>query len=488
MIEIAPEARVKLFRPKSIFQLILISFALVLLPLIVALLYAASSVDKLAAQSQLVISHAVTATETGRMLVKQITVMERNLRQYQVLGDKVLLQAYEDNRSKFVETLVSLAKLPLPDSLRHLLNQLAFDETDFYAQVHNQQNKLRSINVSERLALLDQQAQQILLHAQRLIDTELANTQAEAQQTQQALFWLIAALVPAMLLLVAFLIALINRPLRRMDDAIRRLGAGDFSIELKIEGPRDLEQLGERLDWMRSRLMEVEADKKRFLQHISHELKTPLTTIREGSELLAEEIPGELSPQQREVVDLLRENSLQLQKLIEGLLTYNAATRNAVLDLQPLRFDTLVNEVVGEYKLSLMARRLWFELELAEVPVVADVQKLRIIIDNLLSNAVKFSPNQGRIKVSLSSDAGYAVLDVQDQGPGIPPEQQEKIFEAFYQGDTAYTSHVNGTGLGLSIVWEYLHAHGGMIEVLDDGSAGAHLRIQLPLQQELVSG
>ncbi len=478
----------KLFRPKSIFQLILISFALVLLPLIVALLYAASSVDKLAAQSQLLISHAVKASETGRMLVEQITVMERNLRQYQVLADVVLLQVYEGNRSKFVESLASLAELPLPDSLRDLVNQLAIDEAGFYAQIQTAQNDLRSINVSEALMLFDKQAQQILLQSQRLIDEEVANTQAEAQQTQHHLFWLVAALVPVMLLLAAFLIILISRPLRRLDDAIRRLGAGDFSVALSLEGPRDLEQLGERLDWMRNRLMEVEADKKRFLQHISHELKTPLTTIREGSELLAEEIPGALTSQQREVVGLMHQNSLQLQKLIEDLLTYNSATRNAVLNLESLRFDVLVSEVIAEYKLSLMARRLWFEVELAEVSVVADMAKLRIIIDNLLSNAVKFSPNKGRIKISLSSEAGYAVLDVQDQGPGIALEQQEKIFEAFYQGTTSYTSHVNGTGLGLSIVWEYLHAHGGMIEVVDEGQAGAHMRIQLPLQQEKVSG
>ena len=478
----------KLFHPKSIFQLILISFALVVLPLIAALLYAASSVDKLAAQSQLVISHAVKASETGQKLLEQITVMERNLRQYQVLTDEVLLQVYEANRGKFVETLGSLAELSLPEPLRQLVNQLGLDEADFYAQVQALKNDVRSINVSEALAVLDRQAQQILLKSQHLIDDEVANTQAEARQTQHNLFLLIAALVPAMLLLVGFLITLINRPLRRLDDGIRRLGAGDFSVALKLDGPRDLEQLGERLDWMRGRLMEVEADKKRFLQHISHELKTPLTTLREGSELLAEEIPGALTSQQREVVELLQQNSLQLQKLIEDLLTYNTATHNAALNLQSLRFDELISEVVDKYKLSVMARRLWFEVELAEVSVMADMAKLRIIIDNLLSNAVKFSPNKGRIKISLSSEAGYAVLDVQDQGPGIAPEQQEKIFEAFYQGTNSYTSHVKGTGLGLSIVWEYLHAHGGMIEVVDEGLAGAHIRIHLPLQQENLLG
>ena len=477
----------KLFHPKSIFQLILISFALVVLPLIAALLYAASSVDRLAAQSQQVITHAVKASETGQKLLEQMTVMERNLRQYQVLADAVLLQVYEANRDNFIKSLASLAELPLPESLRQRVNQLAWDESDFYARVQTLKNDLRSLDVSAAFSVLNKQAQQILLQSQQLIDTEVANTQAEAEQTQHNLFWLIAALVPAMLLLVAFLIVVINRPLRRLDDGIRRLGAGDFSVVLKLEGPRDLEQLGERLDWMRGRLMEVEADKKRFLQHISHELKTPLTTLREGSELLAEEIPGALTSQQREVVELLQQNSLQLQKLIEDLLTYNTATRDAMLNLQSLRFDELISDVVDEYKLSVMARRLWFEVELAEVSVMADMAKLRVIVDNLLSNAVKFSPNKGRIKISLSSDAGYAVLDVQDQGPGIAPAQQEKIFEAFYQGTSSYTSHVNGTGLGLSIVWEYLHAHGGMIEVVDE-AAGAHMRIQLPLQQENLLG
>lgn len=481
------KVRVKLFRSKSILHLILVGFAVVALPLIVALLYAAASVDKLVAQSQQVISHAVKATEDGGILVAQMTAMERNLRQYQILNDEMLLQVYQGNRKKFVETLANMSELSLPVSLRNLLGQLTLDEASFYNSVLAQQNNLDKINVSDTFAVLARQAQQILSQSQRLIDEGVANTQTSAQQAQQNLFWQASMLVPAVLLLVAFFIALISRPLRRMDDAIRRLGTGDFSVALNLEGPRDLEQLGERLDWMRTRLMEVDEDKMRFLRHISHELKTPLTTIREGSELLAEEIPGELTTQQREIVELLRQNSLQLQRLIEDLLNYNSATRNPALNLQPLRLDELVMELIDEYKVSVMARRLWFEVELAEITIAADPEKMRVIIDNLLSNAVKFSPNQGRIKIKLSPESGNAILDVQDQGPGITIEQQDKIFDAFYQGSATYTGHVSGTGLGLSIVREYLHAHGGMIDVVNDGGVGTRMRVCLPLQQELAA-
>ena len=477
----------KIFRPKSILQLILIGFAVVALPLIVALLYAAVSVDKLALQSQRLISGAVKATEGGRVLVDQITEMERNLRQYQVLGDEKLLHVYEDNRAVFTKTLTSLSILPLPDALRHLSNHLTEEEARFHADLPNDQAALKKLDVSESFEKLADQAQQIVVLSQRLIDEEMDKSLDSAQQAQRNLFWQASTLVPVVLLLLAIVVVLIRQPLRRLDEAIRRLGGGDFSFALKLEGPRDLEQLGERLDWMRTRLMEVEEDKKRFLRHISHELKTPLTSIREGSELLAEEIPGILTGQQREIVELLHQNGIQLQKLIEDLLDYNAATRNPGLNLQSLRLDKLVDALIDEYKVAVMAKRLWFEVDLVEVTLEADAEKLRIILDNLLSNAVKFSPNQGRIKIKVSRDEMGAVLDVQDEGPGISVEQREKVFDAFYQGSAPYTGHVSGSGLGLSIVREYLHMHDGTIEVVSDNGKGAHMRVRLPLQQELKS-
>lgn len=422
------------------------------------------------------------------MLAEQITVMERNLRQYQVLGDEALLRVYEANRARFAETIASLSDLSLPEDLQQVLARLRGEEFQFYNLIHERQDSLRNLDVAETFARLAELAQQSLMQSQRLIDTQVERTQGSAQQAQRTLFWLASALVPAVLVLLGFVVVLIRRPLRRLDEAIHRLGAGDFSVPLQLEGPRDLEQLGERLDWMRTRLMEVEEDKQRFLRHISHELKTPLTSIREGSELLAEEIPGPLSPQQREIADLLRQNGQQLQKLIEDLLNYNAATYSLRLNLEPLRLDELVNMVIADYRVAVMSRRLWFEVNLAEVGVVADAEKLRVVIDNLLSNAVKFSPPQGRIRVGLSCREGWALLDVEDQGPGVPAGQRERIFDAFYQGGASYTGHVAGSGLGLSIVREYLHAHGGSVEVVNDGRPGAHLRARLPLQQETETG
>ncbi len=478
----------KPFRPNSIIQLILAGFTLAVLPLMVALLYAVVSVGRLAEQSERVVSHAVKATQGSRALIEQITLMERNVRQYQVLGDEVLFQAYEENRKQYVMTLKWLDELPLPGPLRQLLGQLMVDEANFYGYLHAG----AELNVPQQLAQelfssLAIKAQLVLEQSQALIDAEVEKNRDSAQQTQHNLLMQASALIPLVLLLLIFFVVVITRPLQRLDEAIRRLGAGDFDQPVALSGPRDLQQLGERLNWMRSRLLEVDEEKLRFLRHLSHELKTPLTTLREGSELLHEEIPGPLTPQQREIVELLCLNGVQLQRLIEDLLKFNSITQRGslVLNLEVVQLHELVATLLEEYRVVVMARHIRFETELAEVRLMGDGDKLRVVVDNLLSNAIKFSSQGGQIHISLTIHGKQAQLDVSDQGPGIAVEQRSRIFEPFYQGTAPYTGHVKGSGLGLSIASEYVHTHGGIIFVVDDAVLGTHMRVTLPLQQEL---
>ena len=111
----------------------------------------------------------------------------------------------------------------------------------------------------------------------------------------------------------------IARPITEIDGAIRQLGGADFSRPIAVRGPEDLRYLGRRLDWLRRRLEEFETQKNRFLRHVSHELKTPLTALREGAELLHDEVAGKLAPMQKQVVSIMRDNSVKLQRLIEEL-------------------------------------------------------------------------------------------------------------------------------------------------------------------------
>jgi two-component system sensor histidine kinase GlrK len=269
-----------------------------------------------------------------------------------------------------------------------------------------------------------------------------------------------------------------------MDTAIRRLGDGDFSKSAHIVGPRDLEQLGERIDWMRTRLVEVDQEKNRFLRHISHELKTPLTAIREGAELLNEEVVGHLNAQQAEIAAILRDNTLQLQKLIENLLDFNmASSQAAMLRIEAVGLRGLIYNVLSDHKVAVLSRQLVLDLLLDEVEIQGDRAKLQTMVDNLVSNAIKYSPEKGRLRVRLQARDGQAVVEVADSGPGIPEQERRRIFDAFYQGSNVSNGHVRGTGLGLSIAREYAQAHGGYIEVIGRDAPGACLRVVLPLQQ-----
>ncbi len=477
--------RVRLYRPKSILRLILIGFGLVAVPLMVALVNAALSVDRLANQSQRAVYQAVQATQNSQGLVEAITAMERNARQYQVLGEPALYEVYAENHEIFQSTVKILQDLPLSVPQRTLLDQLEVEEWTMYRQLADQvaQEPKTTVDV-ERFAALAVLAEQFLSQSQKGIQREVEAMQSTAQKTQRVLVLQAVALVPAALLLTGIFAALIARPMRQLDHAIRRLGNEELAAPLTIRGPRDLEQLGERLEWLRVRLQELEAEKTKFLRHISHELKTPLTAIREGAGLLGEEVVGKLNAQQREIAEILQENTVQLQKLIEDLLNVSMATaRSAVMMYRPVALKPLVEEVLADHKMALLARHLRLECHLEAVEVAGDEEKIRTVVDNLLSNAAKFAPEGGTVTVALEDTGSAAQLEVMDTGAGIPDTDRERVFEAFYQGQHSSNSHIRGTGLGLSIAKEFVQAHGGRIEVVDCGAPGACLRITLPKEK-----
>jgi two-component system sensor histidine kinase GlrK len=215
---------------------------------------------------------------------------------------------------------------------------------------------------------------------------------------------------------------------------------------------------------------------------MSHELKTPLANIREGSELLVEGAVGGLAPEQREVAGILRDNSLRLQRLIENLLSYSEwQARRGKLEISEFDLRPLVQATIDSHQLAIVARRIRVESDLADLRLQADRPKLRLVIDNLLSNAIKFTPDGGTITLRAAEDRDWLQLDVADTGPGIAPEDRGHIFEAFYQGATPAGSLVRGTGIGLSVVQEFVRAQGGSVELVDGEARGARFRVRMPM-------
>ena len=469
------------YYPRSFPRLLLTGFALVALPLIFALINNAVSVDQLANRSQNAVYLAVQATQNGRRLAQQLNALERTARQMVILGDQSLLDNYAANRRQFEQVAAEFANLPLDAEQKRALDDIVRGEAVIFAALSGAAPQdLPLKEAVEGFVVLSERAQAIVSRSNTQIDSEAEAMRATADRAQRITFWQLLALIPVVAFLVIGFSILITRPMRQIDAAIRRLGANQLRVPVAVHGPRDLEQLGERLEWMRRELLDVEQQKNRFLRQVSHELKTPLTALREGAELLSEEAVGKLTPEQREIVEILRHNSVELQKLIEDLLSFGASQfRKVTVDLGPVDIREVIERVTENHRLALRSRGLTLEVAAADLMIPGDSEKLRVVLDNLLSNAVKFSPAGGAIRIAARLDGDTIELDVVDEGPGIPPDERARIFDPFYQGSHAGAGPVRGTGIGLSVVKEYVFAHGGSVDVVDSGR-GAHLRIRLP--------
>jgi two-component system sensor histidine kinase GlrK len=468
--------------PRSFLKLLLLGFGLVSLPMILALLNATVYVDRLASQSQAAVDQAAEAARGSRVLMEQVTAMERLARQYLILGDAALLADYAKVRSGFKQTTSDMSLLPLDEPQLQELNKTIEKEQALFGQLGRMQDKAAGRGqLIEGYVQLSELANNVLDQSNLLIDREIENMGEAARRTQRSLIWQLAASIPIGILLAVLFAFLIAKPIRQLDHAIRQLGSAEFATGIRVHGPADLEYLGQRLEWLRQRLVELEEQKTKFLHHVSHELKTPLTALREGSELLADGSSGALNQQQSEIAEILRHNSVQLQRLIEGLLGYQQALASINrLEFRAVDLSDIARNVAAAHKLAIAARNLKLQLDVGPVMLTADADKLRVVLDNLVSNAIKYSPEGGTICLAIRAEGDKIVIEVDDAGPGIAAEDSERVFDWFFQGKLGHQGRIKGSGLGLAIAREFVLAHRGSIEVIAERTPGAHFRITFP--------
>lgn len=473
----------RLTYPRSFVKLLLIGFTIVAAPLLVALLSNALAFERLAGLAEQAVHSAVKVTQASRSLVTTLISLERSARQYAVAGESSFLEAYQTNRTAFRTHIAQLEGMPLSDAQRQEVTAIVSQaESIDRALSRMGPTPALSSYLAREFAGLNERARTLLDHGDRVIDEGIEQLRAQAVQARNRVFWLMVAIIPTAILLIASFTFVLAKPISQVSAGIRGLGEGRFGAPIVVRGPRDMVRLGEQLDWLRERLVTLEAQKTRFLQHISHELKTPLTALREGSDLLASGVVGNLNAEQHEITRILQEKSIELRKLIEGLLNFSAVQAKAsYLDAHAVALNEVVQRVVHDRKLTIVAKDLRIELNCEAVTAWCDEEKVRVVLDNLLSNAVKYSPDRGLISIKLYERGADAVFEVLDEGPGIPAENREKVFEAFYSGAEAPRAVVKGTGLGLAIVKEYVTLHRGAIEILE--GPGAHFRFRIPRRQ-----
>src|ERR1700728_4802355 len=471
-------------RPKSLSGLMLTGLVLIAVPLLAAILTALVQKRDLATTGQKIIVEGVTAARASQALFAQIASLERTARLYYVLNDPKLLDVYRSQDSGLTVSERQLGVHATEDVRRTLndLGELQASIRETVLSAGGGRGAGESGDLSSHFAQLSALVERVAEQSNTEVDQQVAALEAQTLEARKRLLYIAALLLPLALVAIVVLTVGVGKPLRQLDRAISELGEGTLTEAIEVAGPRDLERLGGQLEWLRQRLLEYAAERNRFLRHMSHELKTPLANIREGTELLMDGAVGELDANQREVTGILRENGLKLQRLIENLLSFSAWQTSSVgLETSEFRLRPLVKQVLENQQLTLLGQRVRLEVKIEDVTLNADRGKVRLILDNLLSNAIKYSPKCGAIYISATADADQLLMDVADAGPGIPYDERAHIFEAFYTGKAARGVSVKGTGIGLSVVLEFVAAHGGTVQIMDGQFPGAHFRITMPL-------
>jgi adenylate cyclase len=234
-----------------------------------------------------------------------------------------------------------------------------------------------------------------------------------------------------------------------------------------------------------AKLRELDLLKSEFIQNVSHELRTPLSVIQGYVSLLDAGELGGLQPKQQESVKAIYRRVQALSDMVEDItLIMDVETNPPVLEPVPL--NSLVGDAVRDLRLAVEKAQITLRTEIpSNLPFVNGAPThLRRVIDSLLSNAVKFTPAGGKIVVQLRQESDQIVLRVADTGIGIPPDQQTRIFDRFYQVDGSASRRYEGMGLGLALVKEVIEAHGGTIDVDSVVGKGSIFTVTLPIPGE----
>jgi two-component system, OmpR family, sensor kinase len=312
---------------------------------------------------------------------------------------------------------------------------------------------------------------------------------ARAQEGVARAFIFAGALALAGALLGAYLIGTyVSRPLRRMAVVAARVDAGDLHPRIHTEGEAgdEIRVLADAFNHMLDRLTGAFASQRAFVADASHELRTPLTVIRGQLELLAtRERPS--SEEIHRVERLVQSEIARIDRLVDDLLLLAKAEQSRFLRVEPIDLAAFVGDLWEG--MTLIATRR-FELE--PVPagtLLADPDRLAQALRNMLANAVEHTSNEGLVHMGVRpTPEGGVLFIVDDDGPGIPPDQRERVFDRFHRTDSARDRASGGTGLGLAIVDAIAQAHGGGVAAGESPSGGARIEMRLPRFTPTVPG
>ena len=303
-------------------------------------------------------------------------------------------------------------------------------------------------------------------------------------QLQDQMVLIFAAIALTSLICAWVFSRVITRPIAGLNRGIQKMSKGDFSARVKVRGSGEMKQLARAFNSMSEKLETLDQSRNQFVSNASHELKTPLATMKIMIESLIYQPDMDKNLRTEFMTDINNEID-RLSAIVSDLLTLvQMDSQNVKLTRENLSIAQLIKE--NAHRLTPIANQKGQKIVLQlqdSCDIYADKSKLNQVIYNLMENAVKYTQASGVIRVSLQRQGRNAIFKVSDNGPGIPKENLPHIFDRFYRVDKARSREKGGTGLGLSIVHQLVLLHGGSINVESEEGRGATFIVELPLHQ-----
>ncbi len=278
---------------------------------------------------------------------------------------------------------------------------------------------------------------------------------------------------------------IITSPMEEFTAVAREISKGNFSKRIEVKGHNEISQMGETLNYMCEELSQLEEKRRKFVSDASHELKTPMAGIK----LICDSLVAADNPDPETVKEFLYDMSDEVNRLtrvVERLLVLTKLDAGGnSLHLEETDIRMLVSHAVKKLRPIANEKRITLCADYHEAlfaPALIDYDKIYEAIYNIMDNAVKYSPEDSIVRVEVSEKDGWIVINVSDNGPGIPESERERIFERFYRLDDSRARDTGGTGLGLSIAKEAIIMHKGSITVSEGVNGGSVFTIILPLE------
>lgn len=467
------------WRPNLISQFVM-SMLLSLLPLSIVVIVFLNVLNKQLAVTQQIVGNNYQVTKSFNALKQELNSLERATRQNWVLKSDSLDKLIVDKWQSSLQNINQLKQLSNNQANTHQWQRL----TDTLHTAHTQL-VLEARQQAELFVPISEILAELTVWLREENEAKITQNQIKLTNLQTSFInWLIA-LTPLTLLVGGGFLWRISGRLKSLTSVIDKLGQGDWQQKISVQGSAELIELGNKLQWVQAQLHMLEQQKDTFLRHVTHELKTPLASMVEGTELLADGIVGPINNEQKAVLGLISQSMVRLRTMIDSLLSYNAI-RTSKDNVSEVAFKQLIKKINNHFEHRLNAREqslIWHH-NLPTSPLSLPRELIEMILIQLISNGLKFSSSNQAVTIRLELENNSLNIQVTDEGCGIQEQEKVHVFDAFYQGKHNKEISLQGSGLGLTIVKESVEQLHGRLTLEHNEPQGCRFNIVIPYKNK----